>query len=115
MSKSINTLTRQLRDLNSDTRSKAAMNLGEMGAEEAVPSIISAFKSEQNEDVRSVFAETFALFGHMDSVVKTLISAKNNDTSAKVKISAEWSLGQIAKKRGHASIQELIDSFGSQK
>ena len=80
MSKSINTLTRQLRDLNSDTRSKAAMNLGEMGAEEAVPSIISAFKSEENEDVRSVFAETFALFGHMDSVVKTLISAKLNKT-----------------------------------
>ena len=113
MSKSVNTLTTQLRDLNSDTRSKAAMNLGEMGAEEAVPSMISAFKDEQNEDVRSVFAETFALFGHMDSVVKALISAKNNDPSEKVKISAEWALKQIAKKRGHASIQEFLDTFDS--
>ena len=115
MSESVNTLTRQLRDLNSDTRSKAAMNLGEMGAEEAVPSMISAFRDEQNEDVRSVFAETFALFGHMDSVVKILISAKNNDPSEKVTISAEWALKQIARKRGHASIHDFLDNYNSQK
>jgi len=115
MSKSINTLTRQLRDLNADTRSKAVMNLGEMGADESVPSIISAFKKEQDENVRSIFAEAFALFGHFDSVIKTLITSKNDDESEKVKISAEWSLGQIAKKRGHASTQELLDAFNTEK
>ena len=51
ISESINTLTRQLRDLNPETHSKAPMNFGEMSAEEAVPSMISVFKSDKDENV----------------------------------------------------------------
>ena len=111
MSKSINTLNRQLRDLNPETRSKAAMNLGEMGAEEAVPSMISVFKSDKDENVRSVIAETFALFSSNDDVVAALIHAKDNDKSEIVRISADWALNQIVKTRGHASLQALLDAM----
>ena len=111
MSKSINTLTRQLRDLNPETRSKAAMNLSEMGAAEAVPSIISAFKVEKDEAVRSVFAESLALFPDIEEVIKSLIYAMNNDESERVRISSEWSLEQIAKAKGYASRQTLLDDF----
>ncbi|MCK5159354.1 MAG: HEAT repeat domain-containing protein [Candidatus Heimdallarchaeota archaeon] len=111
MSKSINTLTRQLRDLNPETRSKAAMNLGEMGAEEAVPSMISAFKKDKDENVRSVFAETFALFSSNDDVVAALIYAKDNDKSEIVRVSANWALDQIVNTRGHASLQALLEEI----
>ena len=51
---SISRLTRELRDLNPDTRIKAAMNLGEMVAAETLPTLLSVFKKEDNENVRSV-------------------------------------------------------------
>jgi len=108
MSKSINTLTRQLRDLNPETRSKAAMNLGEMGAEQAVPSMISVFKSDKDENVRSVIAETFALFSSNDDVVAALINARDNDKSEIVRVSAKWALDQIVTTRGHTSLQSLL-------
>ncbi|MHA1122471.1 MAG: HEAT repeat domain-containing protein [Candidatus Heimdallarchaeota archaeon] len=111
MSKSINTLTRQLRDLNPETRSKAAMNLGEMGAEEAVPSMISAFKKDKDENVRSVFAETFALFSSNDAVVAALMYAKDNDKSEIVQVSAKWALDQIVTTRGHTSLQSLLEEI----
>lgn len=111
MSKSINTLTRQLRDLNPETRSKAAMNLGEMGAEEAVPSMISVFKSDKDENVRSVIAETFALFSSNDDVVTALINARDNDKSEVVRVSAKWALDQIANTRGHVSLQAMLDTM----
>jgi len=111
MSKSINTLTRQLRDLNPETRSKAAMNLGEMGAEEAVPTMIVVFKEDKDENVRSVIAETFALFSSNDDVVEALIFARDNDKSEIVRVSAIWALDQIVKTRGHASLQALLDEI----
>ena len=111
MSTSINRLTRELRDLNPETRSKAAMNLGEMGAAEALPSLVSAFKKDQDETVRSVIAETLALFGTHDVVIPALIFAKDNDESERVRTSAEWALGQVAKARGHASTKALLDDF----
>ncbi len=111
MSKSINTLTRQLRDLNPETRSKAAMNLGEMGAEQAVPSMISVFKSDKDENVRSVIAETFALFSSNDDVVAALLNARDNDKSEIVQVSAKWALDQIVTTRGHASLQAMLDDM----
>ncbi|NHJ87335.1 MAG: HEAT repeat domain-containing protein [Asgard group archaeon] len=113
MSKSINTLTRQLRDLNTETRCKAAQNLSEMGAEEAVPTLISVFETDQSEKVRSIIAESLVAFGHFDEVIAALIKAKNNDADETVKVSAEWALGQIAKNRGFTSIQALIDELNS--
>ncbi|NHJ04824.1 MAG: HEAT repeat domain-containing protein [Candidatus Heimdallarchaeota archaeon] len=111
MSKSINTLTRQLRDLNPDTRAKAAMNLSEMGAEEAVPSMISAFKTDTDDTVRSVFAEALALFGNSKEVIEALIFAKNNDKSEKVRISSDWALGQITKARGYTNLEALLNNL----
>ena len=111
MSTSINRVTRELRDLNPETRTKAVMNLGEMGAVEALPSILSVFKTEQDESVRSVIAETLALFGTYDDVIPALAKAKDNDKSERVRISADWALGQIAKARGHVSTQALLDEF----
>ncbi len=111
MSKSVNTLTRQLRDLNPETRSKAAMNLGEMGAEEAVPTMIAVFKEDKDEKVRSVIAETFALFNSNDEVIAALIYARDNDESEIVRVSAKWALDQIVKTRGHTSLQALLDDI----
>jgi HEAT repeat protein len=87
------------------------MNLAEMGAEEAVPSMISAFKSEKDENVRSVFAEAFALFSSNDAVIAALINAQDNDKSELVRVSAKWAIDQIVKTRGHASLQSLLDGM----
>jgi HEAT repeat protein len=108
---SINRLTRELRDLNPETRIKAAMNLGEMKAAETLPTLLSVFKKEKDEKVRSVIAEALASFTDFDDVVKALVNAKENDKSELVRISTDWSLKQIAKNRGYADLQSLLDDM----
>lgn len=111
---SINRLTRELRDLNPDIRIKAAMNLGEMVAAETLPSIISAFKKDDNENVKSVIAEALANFSDFDEVITALVNAKENDKSEIVRISADWALKQIAKKRGFTDLQTLLDDINKE-
>jgi HEAT repeat protein len=87
------------------------MNLGEMKAAETLPSLLSVFKSEKDEKVRSVIAESLASFTDFDDVVNALLNAKENDKSELVRISAEWSLKQISKGRGYADLQSLLDDM----
>ncbi|NHJ48428.1 MAG: HEAT repeat domain-containing protein [Asgard group archaeon] len=108
---SISRLTRELRDLNPETRIKAAMNLGEMKAAETLPTLLNVFKKETDEKVRSVMAEALASFTDFDDVINALKFAVDNDKSELVRISAEWSLKQISKSRGYADLQSLLDDM----
>ncbi|NHJ39993.1 MAG: HEAT repeat domain-containing protein [Asgard group archaeon] len=111
---SINRLTRELRDLNPDTRIKAAMNLGEMVAAETLPTMLAVFNSDDNENVRSVIAEALANFSDFDEVINALANAKENDKSEIVQISADWALKQIAKKRGFTDTQIMMDEINKE-
>jgi HEAT repeat protein len=108
---SISRLTRELRDLNPDTRIKAAMNLGEMVAAETLPTLISVFKKDDNENVRSVIAEALANFKDFDEVIDALVFANENDKSEVVRVSADWALKQIARNRGYSDLQALLDNY----
>jgi HEAT repeat protein len=111
---SINRLTRELRDMNPETRSKAAMNLAAMGASETLPSIISAFKKDANENVRSVMAEALASFSDYNDAVFALLTARKEDESELVRVSAEWALKEIAKKRDFSTVDELLESINEE-
>ena len=77
MTKSIAVLMRNLREANPEVRSRAAIDLGENKAEEAVSSLAKVMLTDEEPSVRSVAAEALGTIANpVDKEINSPISLR---------------------------------------
>lgn len=107
MTKSTDTLIRYLYDKNPETRSRAAMDLGEREAVEAISSLTKVLGRDDDPSVRSVCAEALGRIGDSEAV-EDLVVALETEENERVRLSLNWALKTIANKLGK-TVEELVE------
>jgi HEAT repeat protein len=109
MGKSVNVLMRNLYDPSPETRGRAAMDLGEMGAIEAVDSLAKVLQNDDQASVRAVCAEALGTIAEPKSIPE-LVKALEDEKDDSVKFAIDWALKAIAKKIGKTK-EEAIKEY----
>lgn len=111
MTKSVNVLLRNLFGQSPDERSKAAMDLGEMGAVEAVDSLVKVLQNDDESTVRSVCAEALGTIA-VPETLPELVKALEEETDDTAKFSINWAIDAIARKIGKPR-EEAIEEYSN--
>ncbi|MHA1630265.1 MAG: HEAT repeat domain-containing protein [Candidatus Heimdallarchaeota archaeon] len=113
MTKSISVLMRNLYDQNPEVRGKAAMDLGENLAVEALSSLVKVMMNDENTGVRSLCAEALGTIAE-PTVLPELVAALANETEEKVRQSISWAIEAIARKEGLTK-DEALKKFSKKR
>ena len=109
MTKSISVLIRNLYDPNPEVRGRAAMDLGENVAVDAVSSLIKALLVDDEASVRSLCAEALGTIADPSSI-RGLTNALNSEKDARVISAINWALDSISKKLGKTREEILVET-----
>jgi len=113
MTKSISVLMRNLFDPNPEVRGKAAMDLGENLAVEALSSLVKVMMTDAVASVRSICAEALGTIAE-PTILPELVLALDKEEEEKVKQSISWAIATIAKKEGLTK-EEAIKKFSKKR
>ncbi|MFW9921805.1 MAG: HEAT repeat domain-containing protein [Candidatus Thorarchaeota archaeon] len=113
MTKSISVLMRNLYDANPEVRGRAAMDLGENLAIDAVSSLTKVMLTDEEPNVRSLSAEALGTIAEASSL-PDLVKALNSETEDRVLSTINWAIDATARKLG-ISRDEAISEYSTKR